>query len=438
MRSRPSLEVQDPDRLQAVTDLDLTGRPDPSFDELAQAAAGLLDAPVGFVTVVDAERSWSTGAVGLPTDGDRSRPIDESFEKLVVGTGSALVVNDATVDPRTRDDAGIAARGLRAWAGFPVRDVRGHVLGSFGVADTEPREWTAAQVDALRVLAQAASDQIQLRLALRAERQARGDAESAWIAAETARLALDTARRREHEVIDVIQRSLLPSPLPRVHGMATAVRFEASNDAADIGGDWYDVVAHGGGETTFVIGDVCGHDLPAIAAMAQVRHSLHVLALRQPDPVAVLAELDSLMLEHDFERFATVALLLWTPGTGRLGYVSAGHPPPLVVRADGSASYLVDGRRPPVNLGLAHTAPEAGETTLDPGDTLVLYTDGLFESWTPDPDEGLDRLLQVAVAAHGDGPEALADALLTGMRPEPGWADDVALVVARVSGVAGP
>ncbi|HEV7721930.1 MAG TPA: GAF domain-containing SpoIIE family protein phosphatase, partial [Iamia sp.] len=398
------------------------------------AAAGLLDAPVGFVTVVDAERSWHTGAVGLPADGDRSRPIDESFEKLVVATGRALVVNDATVDPRTRDDTGIAASGLRAWAGFPVRDVRGHVLGSFGVADSEPREWTAVQVDALRVLAQAASDQVQLRLALSAERTARSDAESAWIAAETARLALDTARRREHEVIDVLQRSLLPSPLPRVQGMATAVRFDASNDAADIGGDWYDVVAHGGGETTFVIGDVCGHDLPAIAAMAQVRHSLHVLAIREPDPVAVLAELDSLMLEHDFERFATVALLHWSPGTGRLGYVSAGHPPPLVVRADGSASYLVEGRRPPVNLGLAHADPEAGETTLGRGDTVVLYTDGLFESWTPDPDEGLDRLRQVAVAAHRDGPEALADALLAGMRPEPGWADDVALVVARVTG----
>ncbi|HEX7132423.1 MAG TPA: GAF domain-containing SpoIIE family protein phosphatase [Iamia sp.] len=433
MAPRTPLEVQDPDRLQAVSDLDLTGRSDASFDEMAQAAAGLLDAPVGFVTVVDAESSWYAGAVGLPIDVDRSQPIDASFCKLVVATGHALVVNDATTDPRTEADASIRSTGLRAWAGFPVRDVRGHVLGSFGVADTEPREWTATQVDALRVLARSASDQVQLRLALRAERQARSDAESAWIAAETARLALDTARQREHEVIDVIQRSLLPSPLPRVQGMATAVRFDASNDAADIGGDWYDVVAHGGGETTFIIGDVCGHDLPAIAAMAQIRHYLHVLSLREPDPVAVLAELDSLMLEHDFERFATVALVLWTPATGRLGYVSAGHPPPLLVRADGSAEYLLDGRRPPVNLGLAHTAPEVGEAELAPGDTVVLYTDGLYESWTPDPDEGLDRLREVAVAAHGAGPATLADALLADMRPEPGWADDVALLVAEAT-----
>lgn len=433
MSPRTPLEVQDPDRLQAVSDLDLTGRSDTSFDEMAQAAAGLLDVPVAFFTVVDAERAWRAGAVGLPSDAERSQPVDESFCKLVVASGHALVVNDAATDPRTRDDAAVRSTGLRAWAGFPVRDVRGHVLGSFGVADTEPREWTAAQVDALRVLARSASDQVQLRLALRAERRARSDAESAWIAAETARLALDTARQREREVIDVIQRSLLPTPLPRVQGMATAVRFDASNDAADIGGDWYDVVAHGGGDSTFIIGDVCGHDLPAIAAMAQVRHYLHVLAIREPDPLAVLAELDSLMLEHDFERFATVALLHWSPADGTLDYVSAGHPPPLVVRADGSADYLLDGRRPPVNLGLAHSAPEVGATTLAPGDAVVLFTDGLFESWTPDPEVGLDRLREVAVAARGAGPEALADALLVGMRPERGWSDDVALVVAEAT-----
>jgi len=433
MASRTPLEVQDPDRLRAVADLDLTGRSDTAFDEMAQAAAGLLAAPVGFFTVVDAERSWYAGVVGLAVGTDRSQPIDESFSKLVVGTDHPLFVNDAAADPRTRDDAAVRSSGLVSWAGFPVRDVRGHVLGSFGVADTRPREWTAAQIDALRILAQAASDQVQLRLALRAERRARSDAESAWIAAETARLALDTARQREREVIDVIQRSLLPSPLPQVTGMETAVRFDASNAAADIGGDWYDVVPHGGGETTFIIGDVCGHDLPAIAAMAQIRHYLHVLAIRERDPLAVLAELDSLMLEHDFERFATVALLHWDPAAARLGYVSAGHPPPLVVRAGGAAEYLLDGRRPPVNLGLAHAVATMGETTLAPGDTIVLFTDGLFESWTPDPEEGLARLRDVAVDAHRRGPEALADALLADMRPARGWSDDVALVVARVA-----
>lgn len=433
MTAEAPIELQDPERLQSVADLGpVGGAGDVAFDELAHAATTLLDVPAAFFTVVDADHCWYAGASGA-AEGLGPSPVDLSFGKLVVATGQAVIVNDATTDPRTRDDAALRSGGLVAWAGYPVRDVRGLVVGVFGAADPQPRAWTAAQIDALRVLARSASDQVQLRLALHAERRARGDAESAWIAAETARLALDDALRREHEVVDVIQRSLLPAVLPAVSGMETAVRFDASSSAADMGGDWYDVVVHGGGEATFIIGDVCGHDLTAIASMAQVRHYLHVLALRQPDPVRVLAELDSLMLEHDFERFATLALVHWTPATGRLTYVSAGHPPALVVRADGSSTYLLDGRRPPVNLGLAHASPGAGGATLATGDSVVLFTDGLFESWTPDPDVGLARLRDVAVAVHAGGPDVVADTLLAEMRPGDGWRDDVALVVMRAT-----
>jgi sigma-B regulation protein RsbU (phosphoserine phosphatase) len=428
------LEVRDPDRLRSVADLDLTGRNrDSSFDDLASASAALIGAPIAFFTVIDAERCWYVSATGLPASVEPAWPIELSYCKHVIATGHAVVINDATVDPRTADDEVVRATGLAAWAGFPVRDIQGQIVGVFGVADTEPREWTSVQVEALQVLARSASDLVQLRLALRAERRARGDAEMAWVAAESARLDLDAARRREHEVIDLIQRSLLPARLPQVKGLETAVRFEASNEAADIGGDWYDLVVHPGGEASLIIGDVCGHDLPAIAVMAQVRHYLHVLALRVADPLLVLAELDSLMLELDFDRFATVALLHWSQATGRLGYVLAGHPPPLVVRADGTASYLVEGRRPPVNLGLAHAAPEVGEATLAAGDAVVLFTDGLYESWTADPDEGLERLREAALAAHGAGPEALVESLLADMRPEVGWADDVAILVAQAT-----
>ncbi len=434
MEPRTPLEVHDPARLEAVAALDLAAdASDTRFDDLAGAAAGLIGAPLAFFTVVEADVCRYAGVAGLPAGADRFLPVEATFCKLLVAADQPLIFTDAATDRRTRDDLDVLSSGVRAWAGFPVRDGRGYVIGSFGVADVTARDWSAAELEGLRVLAQAASDQVQMREALGAERRARRDAEAAWVAAEGARLDLDRARRREHEVIDVIQRSLLPARLPAVPGMTTAVRFDASNDAADIGGDWYDVVAHGAGEASFVIGDVCGHDLPAIAAMARVRHYLHVLALREPDPMAVLAELDSLMLENDFERFATVALLRWESEGRHLRYVSAGHPPPLLLRADGTADLLLDGRRPPVNLGLAHATPEAGSVDLAPGDTIVLFTDGLFESATHDPEVGLDRLRAVALAAVGAAPDHLADALLAGMRPERGWTDDVAVLVARVS-----
>jgi serine phosphatase RsbU (regulator of sigma subunit) len=302
------------------------------------------------------------------------------------------------------------------------------------VVDERPRTWSTPQVEGLRVLARAAADQVQLRQALRAERHARADAEQAWIEAETARVDLQGARAREHQVIDVIQRSLLPRVLPDVPGLVTSVRFEVSNDAAGIGGDWYDVIRHDSEGTTFIIGDVCGHDVGAVAVMAQVRHYLHLLALQAAHPIDALAELDSLMLEQDFDRFATVAFLSWDAPSRELTYVSAGHPPPILVRADGSATFLEGGRRPPVNIGLvAPTVPDPGLVHLSSGDTVVLFTDGLFEAGGATFTDGLERLRRAASArAPGaTGPAALCDQLLAAMRPASGWQDDVALLVAR-------
>lgn len=427
--------VRDEARVRAVAETGLAGRTgEAAFDELAAAAAGLLDAPVAVFTVVDAERTWFVGAFGLPGDAERGRAVQDSFCKLVVGTGEPVIISDVRTDPCTADDPHLSAGSAVAWAGFPVRDAAGEVLGALGVVDERPRVWSGPQIEALRVLARAAADQVQLRQALRSERHARADAEQAWLEAEAARVEVQGARAREHQVIDVIQRSLLPRVLPAVPGLTAAARFEVSNDAAGIGGDWYDVIPHDSEGTTFIIGDVCGHDVGAVAVMAQVRHYLHLLALRAAHPIDALAELDSLMLEQDFERFATVAFLSWDAPSRGLTYVSAGHPPPILVRADGSATFLEDGRRPPVNIGLAAPVlPDPGFVRLSSGDTVVLFTDGLFEAAGATFTDGLERL-RSAASEHAPGvgsPEALCDRLLAAMRPAAGWQDDVALLVAR-------
>ena len=427
-------EIHSPERLRAVSETGLAGSTGESgFDDLTSAAARLLETPLAFFTVLDEVRCWYAGATGLPSGTDRNGTVDGSFCKYVVATDAPLLVSDARTDPRTTGNPAIEAMGVVAWAGFPVRDASGEVLGSFCVVDTVPRDWTATQIEALRVLTQAANDQVHLRQALQAERRVRAEAEQAWIEAEVARADLQRARAREHEVVDVIQRSLLPRVLPDVPGLDTAVRFDASNEASDMGGDWYDVIRQGASETSFIIGDVCGHDVGAVAVMAQVRHSLHLLALRQAHPIDALSELDGLMLENDFDRFATVAFLSWDASTAGLTFVSAGHPPPLLVRADGTARYLEEGRRPPVNIGLASPDDaEPGMVTLDPGDTVIAFTDGLYEASGADLEDGLEQLRALAsTAAPGTAPDPLADLLLAGMRPGGGWKDDVALVVLR-------
>lgn len=427
-----SVDVQEAARQRAVARTGLADDgPDVTFDEMAAAAARLVGAPVALFTVVDGERTWCKGAAGLA----RGAAVAATPCPSVVASDRPVVVADALAEGAFAPVPTVEGRPLVAWAGFPVRDDAGHVVGAFSVADVVPRAWTAAELDALAVLAQAAADQVRLRAALRSERRARANAETAWLEAESARLDLEAARRREHEVVDLIQRSLLPARLPDVPGMETAVRFDASNTAADMGGDWYDVVGAGDDGALLVIGDICGHDVAAVAVMAQVRHFLHVLALRDPDPVAALAQLDALMLEQGFDRFATVALAAWDGSRGVVRHVSAGHPAPLVLRADGRTELLEGGRRPPVNVGLALPVDVAPtETALAPGDALVLFTDGLFEPWGPDPDVGLGRLRELAVV-HGAAAsvDELADGILAGMRPPEGWSDDVALVVARRS-----
>lgn len=429
-----SPEIHTPDRLRAVADSGLArAGGDPAFDDLASAAAGLLGAPQAYFTVLDAEHCWYVGASGRDPADARAGTIDASLCREVVATELPLLVSDVRTDPRTLDDPAIVEAGVVAWAGFPVGAVSGEVLGSFCVVDVRPREWTAPEIEALRVLAQAATAQVHLRQALRAERGARADAESAWIEAEMARADQQRAQAREHELVEVFQRSLLPDVLPAVPGLSTAVAFEASNEAADMGGDWYDVIRQGADDTSFIIGDVCGHDVGAVAVMAQVRHSLHLLAVRQAHPIDALAELDGLMLEHDFDRFATVAILSWSAATSELSYVSAGHPPPLLVRADGTACYLEGGRRPPVNIGLASTVSAApGVAVLGPGDTVIAFTDGLYEATGANLEFGLDRLRGLACkTAPGAEPDVICEVLLDGMRPVDGWQDDVALVILR-------
>lgn len=418
--------------------LDLTGEQtepsdDSTFDDLARAAAALLDAPLAFFTAVDAEQAWYSAVAGLPADAEGVVEVEDTLGRDIASSGGAVVVSDALTDAHPHAHPVVASVGALAWAGIPVRDAAGGVLGSFCVVDVVAREWSTAQIEALQVLAQAAADHVQLRQALRAERHARADAERAWVEAETARVDLQHARAREHRMIEVIQRSLLPQSLPEVPGLITAVRFEASNDAADIGGDWYDVIHHGGDQAHFIVGDVCGHDLDAVAVMAQVRHYLHVLAVRAAHPADALEQLDSVMLDHALDRFATVALLSWDASTRTVTHVSAGHPPPLLVRTDGTASFLEGGRRPPINIGMTSGLPaEPATNHLEVGDSLVLYTDGLFEATASGPVDGLEHLrTRAAARAQAPSADALCDQLLADMRPPDGWHDDVALLVAR-------
>ncbi|MEU7882680.1 SpoIIE family protein phosphatase [Microbispora bryophytorum] len=238
--------------------------------------------------------------------------------------------------------------------------------------------------------------------------------------------------RRTQRVALALQHSLL-AELPHVPGLELAARYQASPTAAEIGGDWYDAFVVPCGAVKLVIGDVAGHDLAAAVCMSQVRNMLRALAVdRDESPGDVLRRLNTAMETLNGESTATCVLTrLERDGEGvwRLKYSVAGHPPPLLVTAEGEGRFLQDADNP--LLGLRHDQPWISSVRpLPPHSTLLLYTDGLVERRGEDLGEGLERLRRSAEPLACEPLGRFCDELLTGM-PVAGE-DDVAMIAVRV------
>ncbi|MFI8510137.1 SpoIIE family protein phosphatase [Streptomyces sp. NPDC085460] len=243
---------------------------------------------------------------------------------------------------------------------------------------------------------------------------------------------------QEHDLAEGLQQAMLPRRIADAPGAQIAVRYRSARLGRDIGGDWYDVIPLPGGRVGAVIGDVQGHDTHAAAVMGQLRIVLRAYAAEGHTPATVMARASVFLHELDTERFATCTYAEADPGTGVVQVVRAGHVDPLVREADGSC------RRVPVEGGLPlGLSAEFGRldypvTTLelDPGQTLMLYTDGLVEKPGADLDEGLEWLSALVRRGPSDLQE-LAD-LLCEVVAERGGEDDVAILLLRRLGAYTP
>lgn len=248
--------------------------------------------------------------------------------------------------------------------------------------------------------------------------------------ARRAATALDNATlyERERSIAERLQRSLLPRIVAPA-GLRVATRYVPGSDGTHVGGDVYDLIDLGAGRHGFVVGDVAGRGLGAASVMGQLRAFVRAHALDAGDPRDVLATVDRLLDRFEIGDFATFAYGVLDLATGAARVASAGHPPPLLVPADGEPTFVAVARDLP--LGVDAGRPRAASTrfTLERGTTLVLYTDGLVERRGEDPDVGLARLAGAAAAVAGADPERLCDALLAiADRERP---DDVALIALR-------
>ena len=238
----------------------------------------------------------------------------------------------------------------------------------------------------------------------------------------------------EREFATGLQSAMLPRRILDIAGGEIAVRYHAAWSGRQVGGDWYDVIALPKGRVGIVVGDVQGHDTHAAAIMGQLRIALRAYAAEGHPPATVLARASRFLAELDTDRFATCAYAQVDLETGTVRVVRAGHFGPLIRHMDGRVgSPRVRGGMP-LGISTDFGDEEYPETRLDlvPGETLVLYTDGLVEEPGADIDAGV-RTLITEVSAGPAGAEALADHLSDRLWERWGSGDDVALLVLRRS-----
>jgi anti-anti-sigma factor len=243
--------------------------------------------------------------------------------------------------------------------------------------------------------------------------------------------------RREVDVVEQAQLSLLPPSLPMLPDVGLSGSYHRATSVRAAGGDWYDAVPLGGGRVALVVGDAVGHGVPAAGAMSRLRGAMRSTALRDPSPHTVLGALDDFAAQMDDVEGASVFYGLLDVGTGSLAYAAAGHPAPLVVHADGSTSFLPVTPRPPLG-SLPGAQTGVAVHVLEQGATLVLFSNGAVAGPGAEPAEALQRLadsaravLEEPGALDAEATAGLAAAVAEGVRRPQGWSDDVAVLVAH-------
>ncbi len=366
-----------------------------------------LDVDRAAVVLTDEARAVvarAAGGVDTVVARESRQNLDDLVERIGSDPARPLVIADIAAAGIDASSLGPAITSLLA---VPLAD-DGNVIGSIHVGTLTRRDFDDETIALLR------------------------------LAADRAGLAIARTRlyARERGIATELQRSLLPKVLPVVPGVALDARYLPGVNGTTVGGDWYDAIALPSGRVALAIGDVVGRGIAAAATMGQMRSALRAI-LMQADDTGLMAD--------RLNRFAhtlapeavmtTVVLAILEPATGTLRYTNAGHPPPVLVGPDGEARFLSDTPAPPMGV-LASPRYREHATVLEPGSTIVLYTDGLVEEPSEVLDVGLERLLDAARGAGEDVAATCERLLERGLRGT-SRSDDVTLLTVRTTETLG-
>ena len=196
----------------------------------------------------------------------------------------------------------------------------------------------------------------------------------------------------------------------------------------EIGGDWFQLLDAGDGRLAAIVGDAVGHGLASAAAMGQLRASFATAVSIDPDPITALASVDKFAGLGSDTVAASAAYVLVDP-TGFATYASAGHPPIVVVPSGGPA-HIVEGARGSL-LGYRTPAVDGRTFPFEPGDLIVMFTDGLVESRTEPIDDGITRLITTVDAIRDLSPQQVCETLVATLTKDRVVEDDIAILILR-------
>jgi PAS domain S-box-containing protein len=381
---------------------------DKILKDLTTRVRGVLQADAATILLADEDERLTVAASSVP--GEAEEEEQATLEPIALGEGFAgrvALAREAMLahEPVVADlpDPALGRLEVDSLIGVPLLAEK-KVTGVLVAASVTPRRFSSEDLAVLR------------------------------LAADRVALAIQHARvyEREHRIAETLQRSMLlaPEDIPQPPGLRVAARYEPAATEADVGGDWYDVIPTPTGGLGLVMGDVAGKGLAAATMVSRLRAALRAYALEGHEPARVIEQLNRLVWNEGRDsQMATLLYMVVEPGESRVDWVNAGHPAPLLSNGESPPRFLEGTTSVPLGV-LPFPSYETVTSTMEPGSSLVLFTDGLIERPGEVIDEGMAKLAaRVREAPHD--PEALCSYLLSTLVPAGGATDDVAILTLR-------
>src|SRR3954469_12386382 len=379
---------------------------DDLLEELLKRVTDILDADTAAVLLVeeDGRTLAARAAKGLEEEVERGfqLPIGRGFAGRVAATREPVVIPDLDDSPITVVNPLMREKRIRSLLGVALI-VEGRVIGVLHVGSLTKRDFDASDVQLLQLVAD--------RVALSIERS---------------RLAI------QGQIAETLQRSLLPRSLPSLPGLSMAAWYIPAAEETAVGGDWYDVIELGHRRLGLTIGDVAGHGMAAATYMGQLRSAVRAFALDDGSPAELVAKL-ARFADREQSRMATVIYATLNLDTWVVDFARAGHPYPLLLRADGSSTFLTEASGPPLGSGAVGDYDQQ-RVALGPAETLLFYTDGLIERRGKTLSDGEAALAEAAKAAPEE-PELMCREVIQRLTEGIEIPDDVAVLAVRAVGL---